>query len=309
VVEWWRRRFPTRFQDEDHTLTVHGQEEDAELYLESTPVRVRELLVAARRDSKGNDTATLNDIDAKLEEFSQLRGERDPNAQPSADSSSDPKMGRRRGERIAALMGEIAALLKKIGVLRPVSHVEWDPSRMIPPVKPNVGMSEVGARMVAEPLSINPPTESAPDGGPIAGSQPLGSATTTLWDAVRQRQGAYVRGHLLNHHVYGPGRNFNLVPITGILNGDMSRLCEENVKKAILEDNKVVSYEVTIHWRNSSRPRTIIPEENDLPSAVTLQAKEMTKKPGAAKGANADDWVANGRSIFAARLPHTLPPE
>ncbi len=127
-----------------------------------------------------------------------------------------------------------------------------------------------GKKMVAHPLSLNP--------GGLAGGQPYGESP--LWRAVSRRKRRvggntfYVRGHLLNHHVHGAGSIENMVPITGTANGRMERLAESDVKGAVMNQNKVVRFEVRAVF-GSHGTRTRIPEEAQLPTQIVMEAKEL----------------------------------
>jgi hypothetical protein len=54
----------------------------------------------------------------------------------------------------------------------------------------------------------------------------------------------YIAGHLLNHHLYGPASDENLVPMSRAMNGAFSSNIEEKVKQAVFMENRVLSYKV-----------------------------------------------------------------
>jgi len=84
-------------------------------------------------------------------------------------------------------------------------------------------------RMLAFPLTINGPAGSQPDG--------KSSWWTKYFNtmATGHAKRAWVQGHLLNHHIHGPGIADNLVPITDQLNRIMEKWAESVVKDAILK--------------------------------------------------------------------------
>ncbi|MFF0411836.1 DUF4157 domain-containing protein [Kitasatospora sp. NPDC004745] len=85
----------------------------------------------------------------------------------------------------------------------------------------------MGVRMLAEPLTLlAPPGQS--------GFEPEGGA----WGL-----GA-IRGHLLNHHLHGPAEARNLVPMSASLNQQFEREVESPVKRWVLEEGRVLSFEV-----------------------------------------------------------------
>jgi hypothetical protein len=58
---------------------------------------------------------------------------------------------------------------------------------------------------------------------------------------------AYVQGHLLNHNVYGPGKRFNMTPITYHANDEHKRGIEKDIKDLVLYNStpEVVYYQIT----------------------------------------------------------------
>ncbi|HVH97803.1 MAG TPA: hypothetical protein VM869_03805, partial [Enhygromyxa sp.] len=99
--------------------------------------------------------------------------------------------------------------------------------------------SEFGTGMVANPLSREG------EGGTEA------STTNDTWDALRKRLSAqggrtyYIRGHLLNADLYGPGHQWrNISIITQEANARHEREVERRVKAAVLDRGHVVRYRV-----------------------------------------------------------------
>lgn len=85
---------------------------------------------------------------------------------------------------------------------------------------------EIGTKMVARPLTLRPPENGQ-----------IGSVPASPW-------GGIVAGHLLNHHLHGPGDRHNLVPMTESLNRRFEDDVESKVKRLVLTEGMVVSYEV-----------------------------------------------------------------
>jgi len=278
VRDWWRERFTTKIGDEEHTVTAHGQGASAEIWVETTPKRLADLLseLDANPDA---DKDVLKKIRKMLDDVDTLRGN------PESKENS---------AKIADKMSKIADLLKTVvpgGEVPDSAIVEHD----FGPV-PGVADSVVGKKVKAEPL-----TYKEPKNGFWRGSEP--GYGNSFFRAVNRRVDTYVQGHLLNHHVYGPGHEKNLVPIHRKLNSQMSASCEEDVKAAVLVKKKVVSYEITPNFGAWSPQYTHIPEENALPLTITLKAVEMKKKSGA-KGDKPEHWEAKGPSIYSDTLPN-----
>jgi DNA uptake protein ComE-like DNA-binding protein len=142
--------------------------------------------------------------------------------------------------------------------------------------------------MKADPLSIDP--------AGLAGSSP--HQETRLWIAVNQRPHEYIRGHLLNHHVHGPGENRNLVPITGSCNTTMEKQAEHVIKKAVIGEGKVVRLTVTAKGKQGVRKH--IPQEGELPQKMVMNAIELEEGDGS--------WKKEGASLLKDKeIDNTLP--
>lgn len=107
-----------------------------------------------------------------------------------------------------------------------------------------IGGSQVGMKMEANPLGPDHP----------AGSEPMRGAQQTLMDKLptdpRQHPGKanrYIRGHLLNHWVGGPGSPRNMFPITGKANDEHSRHIETAVKDWVNTRKLWVRYTVDVN--------------------------------------------------------------
>ena len=95
----------------------------------------------------------------------------------------------------------------------------------------------------------------------VEGSTPQDSAP--IWANANRRRPSqsFIRGHLLNHHIGGPGHNYNLTPITGngagFGAGYANRMHLEAVEtgvKNMIQADKVVRYNVrAIYGRHADR--------------------------------------------------------
>jgi competence ComEA-like helix-hairpin-helix protein len=99
---------------------------------------------------------------------------------------------------------------------------------------------EMGKHLIVSPLSLDP--------GGLAGSQP--TYTTGLGALLKLNYPNYiVEGHLLNHKLHGPGNvSWNLTPIAKQTNSDMNNKFERFAKNHILDEGKVVKYEVEVEY-------------------------------------------------------------
>jgi hypothetical protein len=74
----------------------------------------------------------------------------------------------------------------------------------------------------------------------------------------------WVRGHLLNNHLHGPGVMWNLVPLTAKTNSAMANEPERLAKKRVLEENKTLYYKTTVTFHNDNEPIKFFPAKIDI---------------------------------------------
>ncbi|WP_177731939.1 DNA/RNA non-specific endonuclease [Flavobacterium inviolabile] len=69
------------------------------------------------------------------------------------------------------------------------------------------------------------------------------------WDYTKGdiRENIYIRGHLLNDNIHGPGVKWNLVPITRVMNSGMEKDAEREGKKVLEEKNRIMGYKTTVN--------------------------------------------------------------
>lgn len=278
IVQWWRIRKPFGKGRNRHTLHFDGEGAQAVLSVSSTTRTLRDFITAdvAPRVQNHPKAAHVALI------LKQVRIVEDIKARTGGG------FGQADGQAIAEAMTEIARLLADVGTVVPASRLVGGKPR----TRRLADGSVVGERMTAEPLTLDP--------GELRGSEPYDETPT--WLAVRRRRHAYVRGHLLNHHLFGAGRNENLVPITGKLNSWMSATIEEAVKGAVLGEGRTMRYDVAFTFGGHAGTRKI-PEENTLPTAVAITAREVV-----AQGAKYVD-LPGGFAPPVAAENHVLPPD
>ncbi|MGF6848198.1 hypothetical protein QFZ51_003433 [Chitinophaga sp. W3I9] len=209
-----------------------------------------------------------------------------------------------KAERIMALgqLREIAGLLKQLNAksadvmkkVRPPSHKE----------KSSVHTTTDGdtfcKEVVMHPLSLLP----RDDG--VMGSAPTGESK--LFTALNKKI-TYIRGHMLNDHLHGPGTNDNLVPISTPFNSLMKTTVEAKTKEAVNANNKVVRFEVeTLEWgAYKGFFKGTFLEENKLPAKFRFLVQQLERDP-TKDGSETGHWKLAAKSpIFSETLVHTIP--
>jgi len=125
------------------------------------------------------------------------------------------------------------------------------------------------------------------------GSEPDNKSPWWPYFKVRHSGGLYwVQGHMLNHHVHGPGTTSNLVPISNTLNTNMSAMVEELVKKMV-DQGKILRYVVRAHWDGY--------KATDVPFDMEQHPAAMRKICGIA-GVDPDGDLVWGEQFAPSRL-------
>lgn len=257
LLEWWKARSPVQMAGgEEHQLYFAGTEQTAELTIESTPVPLEKFLSDYEASQK-----PVNDQDKAV--IKQIRTQVTLIQKEKATTS----YGKGAGLNIQAMFVKVVALLEQLSgsTSPPKTSVEWKTK------------GDEGRSMVAAVLCLNP--------GKYAGSQP--SYESALWSKVRRRvlnssgDPVYVRGHLLNHHLHGPGDRDNLVPITKRANSQMERFVESQLKNAILGERRVFRYEVWAVFGSPPAGELAVcsdgsTPEKGVPNELELKASELT---------------------------------
>lgn len=65
-----------------------------------------------------------------------------------------------------------------------------------------------------------------------------------------------VQGHLLNQNLGGPGRAYNLTPISKTTNANHLHQAEAFIKELVLEKGRVVEYHVKVKYQRQSSQET-----------------------------------------------------
>lgn len=270
VVQWWKMRKAFKIGRAPHELYIEGEQKRAKLMVKSTPQILENVLPTLRRGNpKGAKLKAIETIELHAKKINKIKDEK-------GDS-----FGQEAGNEIMQSLTIIAANLATAGLSAvPTTKVKFGTR--------TVSGDPIGNKMEANPLSIDP--------GGLAGSAP--HQQSKLWLAVNQRQHEYIRGHLLNHHVYGPGENRNLVPITGSCNTTMEKQAEHVIKKAVIGEGKVVKFTAKAEGKQGARKH--IPLESELPEKMVLNAVELEEGDGS--------WTSEGTTLLKDKeIPNTLP--
>ena len=242
VLEWWKNRIRIKVGGKKLTLITDGTEEQPEVLVESSPAKrwsayVETLPQAARAMP---EFAQAMDLAQKIEAHRKPISETDPAKRAKAEDDAARVM-QANANALADLIrllngdgsdGEVPATVVSFGAMDDQSG---------------------GTSAEATILSKKHPDGTGPeDYAPIWVN--LLNLGRGLGKSVRERW--YVQGHLLNHNVGGPGRRFNMTPITKQANSDHKNIVEREVKKHVA-DGEVLHYTVRAlqPWGEQAVPR------------------------------------------------------
>ncbi len=148
--------------------------------------------------------------------------------------------------------------LSREGYNDPESNATWETE--------NIGGSEVGIEMTAY-LAINHIAGDPPGSGAL---KEICSVLPT--DPTLPNQYKYVKGHLLNDNVGGPGRGFNLFPITADANDKHESAIEATVKDWVNVKKQLVKYHVKVNHGGLQEFNPPIPSSKYIESTLTCTA-------------------------------------
>ncbi len=186
------------------------------------------------------------------------------------------------GQQIAHRLGQLATYLgATFQVARPPSVATWTTRR----IQHGFIGETVTDHLLVEPLSARP-------GQGFTGSG-VQQSSTALMNELHNWSAGYVRGHMLNAKLHGPGVDKNLVPISSATNSAMAKGVEQYLKTKVIDKNGVVAYEIQpYNWGGfagtGSAPNNA---ETILPADFQITVTHMRLAHAGDDGSVAANWV------------------
>jgi hypothetical protein len=245
-----REKLFAKLRNNEEKINVDGGhrlkfENEGELAVYSTRIGFNELLRQKQEEIHANKTSSdyskkqdaLNklNIDKKNfgKELSKYRGKQDKKYSANVKEEYNA---------MKDILVSVASSLEIIGV------TSLETTSLLPTNVTHTTQGKKAKEVIAQPLTKIP--------GNTHGSSP-GSSVPVGWEQIDpdQRSDFWVRAHLLNHHLHGPGVEWNLFPAHKDINKGMELAVENPAKKAIAgKDNKSYFYETSLTYGSGDFP-------------------------------------------------------
>lgn len=245
LIKWWTAKKKFKGADgKKHTLFFSGEGNSAVLTVASNPTPFKSFISSVKvgndkkkKSAKTQAMAIATKIDSKKKE--KLSGK------------TEEEKNKSRAEKQTALKGLLGDLSVHAKLLFGVSEEELPVT-----IKKNESVSKggdiMGTKMISEPLTKKG----------SGGSVPTGRKHKVFDKLLLRRKGGssyYIRGHLLNHNMHGPGAWENMTPLSKTGNSSHETQVESKVKAAV-SSGAIVKYEVVPKY---SRGALNIPDSAD----------------------------------------------
>jgi hypothetical protein len=228
-VKWWKAKKIFKGADgKSHKVYFSGDGSSARLMVASNPKPFTDFIATVdvgtdenKKNAKQQALIVANKIDTKKRE-----------AVKGANETEKNKNSEKKKQELEELMVQLVEFAKVLfgtaaGDL-PVSKVEF--------VSATIGGDIMGTNMIAQKLTTKGD----------AGSIPTARKHTVFDKLLKRRLGGssyYIRGHLLNHNVHGPGKWENMTPLSKTGNRFHESVAESKVKAAV-KSGAIVEYKV-----------------------------------------------------------------
>ncbi len=246
-----------RFKGSDgnnHTLFFEGSHENPTLMVASEKMTYQKFLSEIVPDSN-KDKYFAIDIAKKIDE---IKGSKYTS---SADDKSARKAEEEKREKVIKFqLDRLSQVTASFFGAMEVGDVKHNSSTR--------GGATIGESVEVKHLS----KKGRADG--IKGSQPK-DAPNTVWDVLKKRKKGngtyYIRGHLLNDNISGPGTWDNMAPIPGSFNtGEMEPAIESQAKKAV-QSGGTIDFNLSF---NFGRAKSVIKPDDSAEVQQIKNAEE-----------------------------------
>lgn len=249
LVDWWKMR--ESFTAEDggkHELYYEGKGDGAKLVVASKKTYVDEFLDEKLKTGQKKLAASAKAILNHMKENAGYLKQQPRNSKEYNQAWTKQKQ----------YANDLAGHLKQMKFEAKLS-----------PTKVTFSNKERPTTVTANPLTSIP--------GNTTGSKP----ETMPWDAsMSSIGGKYIKGHLLNEKLHGPGDSRNIVPIPTQKNTEMSSEFEEPLKSRIIENHMTANFKARVDYFDyKNAPWRYFPEKIVLTAKFDETTNSHTANP------------------------------
>ncbi len=240
IKKWWKGESVfTAKNGEKHRLYIKGKSGSAKLMMASTPTPYMNFINTL--DTSNSDSAE------KIAKAKIIAAQLDVLIKQNANESSKDKIidGSIKIQNKLDQLAEITAPMVKADPGKEPLQGDNKPANIssrssVTHGTQSLSSNTVGMTMTADFLGPNHPKGSA-----TKGNQPS-LMSKLITSPKRYNNGKFIRGHLLNHELGGPGEDKNLFPITAEANKNHNIYVEEPLKQLVNNDKFWVFYSVNV---------------------------------------------------------------
>jgi hypothetical protein len=250
LIKWWSEKKPFTSKDgAQHKLYYKGSGKRAVLWVNSTPQKLEAFL--KKKKAKGSDEEKGKAAKA-LEAYTKVFATENKldKKQGQKPGKSDAEKKKRRKE-IKSLVLELRNDLEVLATH--LNQISFTDKVAVPTVIDNSDGSP--KTVTANPLSYIPGKEkgSSPFQDPPGWSH-AAKLNQSQINAGKSKTGDWVRGHLLNDNLHGPGKAWNLVPIRRTTNAQMESAAEGPAKAALKKKEDILHYHAKASFNGTTVP-------------------------------------------------------
>ncbi|WP_347067828.1 hypothetical protein [Flavobacterium sp. WV_118_3] len=291
TIESWNDVVPFKnVENVEHTLHFKGEGENAKLYMQSKDDHVLKHLenaekVAKTPVEKKAVTDGVNYYNASVLPANNTLWKMEQDRRKLSDKNTDGKNDAKIKEKDEAIKKQNITqdtILHKLAQL--FKMIKFDDGIEPTTVKTNV-ISKQDSKGRPSMVEAAPLTWIA---GNTKGSGPYQDPLGWSYTEGTIRENIYIRGHLLNDNIHGPGVKWNLVPITRVMNSGMEKDAEREGKQVLEKKNSIMWYKTTV---NSYYSADKDEREQYFPQKITVAWGEYKNSEGQydAKGARTQE--------------------
>jgi len=275
VIQWWKESETFKSKDGgSHRVFYEGSGRKAELMVASNKDKVGPFLTKKLAQARDNDQKkairkaqrAYDKVLASETRLEQLETRKAAAKSESAKTTINKSIERENGKLRGAL----------VGFSRTLEDVDFaGESDLLVKTQVSPASGSKASVVEANPLTYLPGNTV----GTPPKQNPPGWAHAVKIDTdpvTHKRLSLWVRGHLLNENLHGPGESWNLVPISQKVNGEMRDGPEAKAKQAIATKGNVIYYRTSVTFHDGKAP------VSDFPKKIHVTWGYLERVPGSA---------------------------